>query len=127
MINTHAKGSTWRRATQHWLDALGAHTRFRGIGEAGDDITAKLGSVELSVECKNVKSITLASFVDQADGNARSDQIPVVFIKRRGKSSVDDAYVVMTARHWATLASVCVPAPALPSPPAVEGGAEGAP
>lgn len=121
-MNTHTKGSVWRRATQHWLDELGAHTRFRSIGEAGDDITAKLGDTEYSVECKNVKSITLSSFVDQANGNALPHQVPVVFIKRRGRVRVGDGYVVMSADHWARMAAVCATAPPL-APPGDVGGA----
>lgn len=97
MIATHRKGSRWRRDVQDWLDARGWETRFRSVGEAGDDITAVQGVTRLSIECKNHKTITLAAFVDQCRGNAPAGEIPVVFIKRKGRASVDDCYVVMDA------------------------------
>ena len=80
---------------QDWLDERGWSTRFRSVGEAGDDISAVLGTTRLSIECKNHKTITLAAFIDQCVSNAAADELPVVFIKRRGKTAVNECYVVM--------------------------------
>ena len=112
MVNTHVKGSKWRRDIEVWLQGWGWSTRFRSIGEAGDDITAELPLhrsslpevVKFSIEAKNHKTITLAAFVDQCVENAGPGQIPVCIIKRRGKAKVEDGYAVMPC--WALEALV---------------------
>jgi hypothetical protein len=100
MVNTHRKGSTWRRRVQDWFDQFGCRTYARQLGEAGDDITVWHESFELSVEAKNHKSITLAAFLDQCESNADDHEMPVLFIKRRGKVRVDDCYVVMSGATY---------------------------
>ena len=102
-MNTLVKGNTWRRAVDLWLGAAGFITQVRGLGYPGDDIAAIRGPVALSVEAKNHRAINLAGWVDQAEGNATGAQIPVVVAHRKGKSSVDDAYVVMSGRAFARL------------------------
>lgn len=104
MVNTHRKGSAWRLQVERFLQGIGYDTAFRSIGLPGDDIRATGESLpRLSVECKAVREITLASFVDQCLRNAPSDHTPVLFIKRRGKASADHAYVVLTGEQFARL------------------------
>jgi hypothetical protein len=109
MTATHRKGSAWRHAVEQWFADAGFHTTVRGIGYSGDDVLARRyrprtradawPSLVLSVEAKNHRAIELASFVDQAIDQARDYEdevvLPVVVIHRKGKASVDDAYVVM--------------------------------
>jgi hypothetical protein len=102
-MNTHAKGSRWRLSAQRYLDEIGFTTRFRSIGEAGDDITAISGDLELSVEAKNVDQASFGTWVDQAERNAPSWAIPLVIAHRRGRASVDDAFVVMSGKTFRTL------------------------
>jgi Holliday junction resolvase len=78
---------TWRR---EWMDA-------------GDDIVATRGDRILSIEAKDHKSITLAAFVDQAERQAKQGQIPVVVVKRPRRTTVDDAYIVMSGRAFREL------------------------
>lgn len=102
-VNTHRKGSRWRRAVQDWLGHNGWATRFRGLGEAGDDITASRAGLALSVECKDHQRFDLAGWVDQAERQAPVDAIPIVIAHRRGHASVNGAYVVMSGRAFARL------------------------
>jgi hypothetical protein len=105
-MTNHDKGSRWRHKVEQWFLDAGFRTTVRGIGYAGDDILAKQlqpgGELCLSVECKNHKTITLASFVDQAVDQAHTYDdltLPVAVIHRPGRAEVDDAYVVMPG--WA--------------------------
>jgi hypothetical protein len=103
------KGSRWRLAVERWLQAAGYRTTTRSIGAAGDDVFARRFTsggweLQLSVEAKNHRAITLAEFIDQAERQAQSypaDQgvLPVVVAHRKGKADPDDAYVLMPG--WA--------------------------
>jgi hypothetical protein len=101
-VNTLAKGNAWRRKVEVWLQRAGAITTVRGIGFAGDDITARLNDVVFSVEAKNTAAVTLAAWVAQARGNAHGSH-PIVVAHRKGKADVDDAYVIMTGADFAAL------------------------
>ena len=112
-MNTHRKGWAWRRKVEMWFEEAGFRTTTRGIGYSGDDIFATqpenctgIGApgLNLSVECKNAREITLAAFVDQAERQARTypaedGVLPVAIIHRKGKAAVDDGYVVLPG--WA--------------------------
>lgn len=103
-MNTWRKGSRWRKQVQDYLTGLGFDCRATEWREPGDDITAQRGDrLRLSVEAKNERAITLAEYVKQAENNAARWQVPIVFIHRRGRSSVDDGYVVMTGAAFAQL------------------------
>lgn len=102
-MNTTAKGSRFRLLVQRFLDSLDYQTEFRPWREAGDDITAVAWDHELSVECKDHKAITLSAFVDQAVGNAKPHQVPLVVVKRRGRASVGEAYFVLRGSDFARL------------------------
>lgn len=102
-VNTHRKGSRWRRAVEEWFRGKGFKVTVRGIGFSGDDVVADLGQLHFSLECKSVASIDLAGFVDQAERQAPADLIPVVMLHRRGRASVDDGYVVMSGAAFARL------------------------
>lgn len=106
MLATQRKGSNWQRAVFRYLTAAGMLCKRRSLGEAGDDITAqrvRRHSLTLSVECKNHNKIDLAGWVTQAEKQAPLGQIPVVWAKRRGKSSPADGYVIMSGDRFATL------------------------
>lgn len=110
-MNANRKGWAWRRKIELWLQEAGFRTITRGIGFSGDDIYATrgtLGSLNLSVEAKNCKAITLADFVDQAERQAATypaehGVLPVCIIHRRGRDSVDDGYVVMSGATFIEL------------------------
>lgn len=100
-MNATRKGSLYRKVVQDALDEAGFSTTFRAWLMAGDDITAIGHGVELSIEVKDHKKFALASFVDQARKNARPDQVPVVFVRRKGKPG--HSYVVMDQEDFTRL------------------------
>lgn len=101
-MNTHRKGSKFRREVELWFQKFGAITTSRGIGFAGDDIDVRLNGVSLSIEAKNTAAVTLAAWVTQCRANAHGRH-PVVVAHRKGKAGVDDAYVVMAASDFMAL------------------------
>ena len=102
-MNTHRKGSRWRRAVHAWFEGAGFHAISRGIGYAGDDITVtvpldnvvRLNDIVLSIEAKDVARIDMPGWLAQARDNATAQQIPVVVAHRKGKTAVDDGYVIL--------------------------------
>jgi hypothetical protein len=106
MTNHHRKGSMWRHKVEAWFADAGFATTVRGIGYAGDDLLAEVEHndhwLQLSVEAKNHREITLSKFVDQSVDQAASydnGTLPVAVIHRPGRAQVDDAYVVLPG--WA--------------------------
>ena len=109
MVNRLVKGNRWRHKVEEWFIEAGFRVITRGIGFSGDDVFARRFTsggweINLSVEAKNHQAITLAAFIDQAEEQARSYPVedgvlPVCIVHRKGRSSVDDGYVVMPG--WA--------------------------
>ena len=102
-MSTITKGTRWRHLVQSMLTGLGWETTARAWMVPGDDITARRGMVELSIECKDHRSLSLSAWVDQAARNAPEGAIPVVIAHRLGKASAEDAYVIMSGRAFADL------------------------
>lgn len=101
MTNRHRKGWAWRRKVQTWFaDELGLYLIARQLGEPGDDLT---GHWLLSVECKDTVEMDLAGQVDQACSQAGPGQVALLVKHRKGRTAVDDAYVVMTGRDFKRL------------------------
>jgi hypothetical protein len=99
------KGTAWESAIVTYLTELGwAHVERRTLAGAKDrgDIAGIPGIV---IEAKSVKTITLGSFVDEANTEADNDHsnIGVAWIKRRGYTSAAHGYVVMDGSTFAQL------------------------
>lgn len=97
MSRSRAKGTAWESAIVAYLHQRGwPHAERRALAGALDkgDITGVPGCV---IEAKNCKQINLAQFLDEA--NVERDNAGAVvgaaWVKRRGKSSAADGYVVM--------------------------------
>lgn len=102
-MNTHRKGSAWRREVELLLVRAGFTTVVRGLGFAGDDILASRPGLTLSVEAKNHRALDLAEWIDQAEGNAPDHAVAVVVAHRRGRAEPEDGYVVMSGRAFTRL------------------------
>lgn len=102
-IATHVKGSAWRRKVCIWLEERGYPAEFRSIGVPGDDVTTRVGQVDFSIEAKNHQAHAFSEWITQAQGNAPIGSIPIVIAHRRGRSTVDDGYVLMTGRELSRL------------------------
>lgn len=97
MSAARAKGTRWESAIVTYLNEQGfVMAERRALAGALDkgDITGIPGVV---IEAKNTKTIPLAQFLDQANVEARNAnaEVGVAWIKRRGKGSPADGYVVM--------------------------------
>lgn len=90
-------GTRWESAIVGYLRGLGwvhAERRARTGTKDQGDITGLPGLV---IEAKNTTRIDLAEFLAQAQKEAANAdaRVGVAWIKRRGKSSPSDGYVVM--------------------------------
>ena len=97
------KGSAWRRKVHVWLEQAGFQVTRRDHYQPGDDLQATMPGMSLSIEAKNHRELTIAAFVDQAEQQAPSTHIPIVFAHRRSKAEVDDCYVIMSGRAFRQL------------------------
>jgi hypothetical protein len=103
-VRTNRKGNAWRFLVQKFLEDIGMAVVRRGIGDAGDDLTAIQDAHRAySIEAKNHREIRLAEFLDQAESQASEGQIPLVFVHRRGHASVEEGYVVMSGATFRRL------------------------
>lgn len=102
-----SKGTSWESAIVTYLKEKGwlyaDRLTLSGSADRGD---VRLGDgIPVVVEAKNTKSITLASFIKEVEievENAKAE-IGVAWVKRVGKSSPGDAYVVMTGNMFIEL------------------------
>ena len=105
MSAARAKGTAWETAIVNYLIGEGfVMAERRALAGSLDkgDITGIPGVV---IEAKNCKTINLAQFVDEANveaTNANAD-VGVAWVKRRGKTSPAEAYVVMSGTTFMEL------------------------
>lgn len=104
MNASKAKGTRWESAIVEFLAGFWPHVERRSLNGAKDkgDIAGIPGVV---IEAKNSNRTELASWVDEAEAegaNAAAD-VRVVWMHRRGKSSAEHGYVVMTGGQFAYL------------------------
>ncbi|XTZ17066.1 hypothetical protein ACQSSU_06715 [Micromonospora echinospora] len=98
MSASKKKGTGWESAVVVFLRENGApHAERRTLNGAKDrgDIAGIPGLV---IECKNEKTITPAAYVDETETERANDgaRVGVAWVKRRGKTSPGDGYVLMT-------------------------------
>lgn len=99
------KGSAWELAIAKYLVDKGwihAERRIAGATIDKGDIYGIIGCV---IEAKNEKKITLADYMKELEvecANAKAST-GVAIVKKRGTSSVGDAYAVMTVDMWIKL------------------------
>lgn len=106
MSASKAKGTRWEsgivaflRPWFPWADRV----PLSGSRDRGDVTLGPGGPV---IEAKNRARLDLAGAVDEANEEARNAGAPfgVAWIKRRGKASAGDGYVVMDGHAFAQLA-----------------------
>lgn len=99
MVNrSKQKGTSWETSIVGYLrDELGDSRIERRTLSGALDKGDIAGVPDTAVEAKDVAKIELAAFLDEAKVEARNAKVPVgvAWIKRRGKASPGDAYVVM--------------------------------
>lgn len=98
MSRARRLGTTWETAVVDYLREHGfPWAERRALAGAKDkgDIGGLVGGPV--IECKNHRAIDLASFVDEANEEARNADAPfgVAVVKRRGRASAGEGYAVM--------------------------------
>lgn len=99
-----AKGTAWESAIIDYLNKSGFDTERRalhGVNDCGD-ISGLRGVV---VEAKNCKTMTLSTWIDEAEVERLNDdaRFGVVWHHRRGVSSPAGGYVTMTGSTFVEL------------------------
>jgi hypothetical protein len=96
------KGTSWESAVGRFLQASGwPHAELRARNGAQDprDIPGVV------IEAKNEKRLSLAEYLREAEAEAANANATVAacWIKRRGKTSPSDGYVVMSGQQFLEL------------------------
>lgn len=102
MSRSKARGTAFETAIVNWLIDNGFEAARR-IALAGSKDTGDIDTGRgVNLEAKNCKTITLAGWVEEAEQESRNaNGRPVVtVIKRRGKGSPGEAYVVMPLKRF---------------------------
>lgn len=104
MSASKAKGTRWESAIVGYLRGLVPHVERRALSGVHDtgDIAGLPGVV---IEAKDHREIRLAEFIDEAvrEGDRANANVAVAWVKRRGKASPADGYVVMTGTQFVSL------------------------
>lgn len=96
-----AAGTRWETEIVRALVAFGwpfaERRRLAGVNDRGDIA----GIAGIAIEAKNTNRLELATAVDEANteaGNCGEGVLGIAWIKRKGRSSAEDGYVVMDGR-----------------------------
>lgn len=105
MSASRRAGTAWESAVVSYLQSRGwPHAERRALGGANDrgDIAGVVGVV---IEAKAAKRVELAAFLDEALVEAANDRadMGVAWIKRRGRASAADGFVVMDGATYTRL------------------------
>lgn len=88
------RGVVWEQHLTGWLRAHGwplAECAPRGAAQPDGDV---LGVPGLYLEAKNARTLDLAGWLDKARALAGPHRLPLLVVKRRGRNSPGDAYVI---------------------------------
>ncbi|MGW3808835.1 hypothetical protein [Micromonospora sp. NPDC005113] len=101
MSASRRKGTAWESAIVDYLTTNGATQTERRALCGGKDRGDIAGIPGLVIEAKSEKTITLAGYVTEAEAERVNDgaRIGLAWVKRRGKTSPGEAYVVMTGAN----------------------------
>ncbi|MFI6763315.1 hypothetical protein ACIBF5_29695 [Micromonospora sp. NPDC050417] len=118
MSASKRKGTGWETAVVDYLRANGVPYAERRTLNGAKDRGDVAGIPGVVIECKNERAITLAEYADETETERRNDQaaVGVAWIKRRGKGSPGDAYVLMTGEQLVQLLAAAgyIPTPGTP-------------
>ena len=105
MGRSRAKGTSWESAIVTYLQTAGwVHTERRALNGAKDrgDIAGIPG---VCIEAKSAARIELAEWLKEAQTEKVNSgaSVGAVWIKKRGKTSAGDGYVVMDGQQFVQL------------------------
>lgn len=105
MNRNQARGTAWETAIVRYLVESGwphAERRSRAGAHDRGDIA---GVVGVCIEAKNEARVTLAQYIQETlteQANARA-AVGAAWVKRRGKTSAGDGYVILTGAQFVEL------------------------
>jgi predicted lipoprotein len=107
MSKSRRVGTAWESAVVTYLRERGwPYAERRALAGSNDrgDIAGVVGVV---IEAKSVARVELAAFLDEAHVEAANDRadMGVVWLKRRGRTSAREGYVVMDGETFTRLLS----------------------
>lgn len=104
MSRSKQKGTAWETAVVRYLAEYSPTVERRAL-HGGRDLGDVTGIAGVVIECKNEKTLALASYVDEAiaEGDNANADVAVAWIHRRGKASPADGYVVMNGTQFVSL------------------------
>lgn len=111
MVNAHAKGAAFEREVVAVLRAAGHRYVERGYRLGAPDDRGDIDGIPgYLFECRNRKEIALAGWLDEIKAEAGAleaheagvERVPVLVVKRRGKSA-GHAYAVLELETFAHL------------------------
>ena len=99
-----ARGSQFERDVVKFLNENGFPLVERRYGAGAQKDVGDLTGIQLVVECKNLKTITLASIMDETQREVENSRFDVglAVVKRRGKGP-SEAYAVMRLADMAKI------------------------
>jgi len=105
MSASKRKGTGWESAVVAYLKENGvAHAERRALNGSTDrgDVAGIPGVV---IECKNEKAVSLAAYADETERERVNDgaRHAAAWIKRRGKASPADGYVLLSGAGFLRL------------------------
>lgn len=105
MSASRDKGTKWETALVRYLRDNGAPHAERRALRGGRDCGDLSGIPGVVVEAKNAARVELAAWIDEAEAERVNDgaDIGLVWMKRRGKTSPGDGFVVMTGANLVRL------------------------
>ncbi len=105
MSASKRKGTAWETAIVGYLHENGVEFAERRALKGNKDCGDVAGIPGVVIEAKNEKQITLGSYVDEAEAEARNDgaRIGVAWMKRRGRTSPGGGYVAMSGEMFLRL------------------------
>lgn len=111
-----ARGTAWESDVVKYVVASGHYPYCERRALRGARDTGDIAGLPIVVECKSCKSISLGTWVAEAEAEARNADLPrhwwAVWHKRRGRASPGDAYVTISGELFVELLMAWDHAPA---------------
>lgn len=105
MSRSRAKGTDWERAIIEYLKTRGWPNAERRALAGNLDRGDVAGVIGVVIEAKNAARVELASWLDEANEEARNAKVylGVVWFHRKGKGSPGQGYVLMDGHTFTKL------------------------
>ena len=99
-----ARGSQWERDVVKYLNENGFPLVERRYGAGAQADKGDVNGIQMVLECKNLKAITLSTIMDELEAEVANSHFDTGFapVKRRGKG-VAEGYAVLPMKYMVRL------------------------